>query len=138
MVECGSISEPPNFQNLTIWGIVTLVIMVIVGVDSIYGLQWAFHFSDGLYSVLGLIASGCGVAGLVLVILSIVYHNTLYMTISIFCFLISSLVGIVMLIFYIAKGDDLNGNSILHLALSVFICVLFYLQNKGFSPSAAA
>ena len=140
MVECGSYSEPPNFQNLTVWGIVTLVIMAILGLDSIYGASWAIKFDDTLYSVLILIGSGFGIAGLILVILSLVLKTPHYMTIGIFCFLISCIVNTVYLVFCIIRGDfkDQSLSAILHLALDIGLCILFFLQNKGFTPSSSA
>ena len=125
MVECGTASEPPNFSNLTVWGIVTLVIMAILGIDSIYGAMWAIDFQNTLYSILILVGSCFGIAGLVLVILSLVQKNPHYMTVGIFCFL---------------NGDFKNNSvsAILHLALDIGLCILFFLQNKGFTPSSPA
>ena len=137
MVECGSMSEPPSFQHITIWGIVTLVIMVILGFDSIYGVSWAIKFDHHIYSILILIGSVLGVAGLVLVFLSLFQRNPLYMTFGIFCFLISCVIHAVYLVLCIINGDFENNSSsaIIHLCLDIFLCVLFYLQNKGFTPS---
>ena len=137
MVECGAYNEPPNFQNLTVWGIVTLVIMLILGIDSIIGVTWALGFSDLLYSILILVGSGLGVAGLVLVILSIVQKNPSYMTFGIFCFLVSCIVHTVYLVFCIIRGDFSNNSTsaVAHLILDIVLCFLFFSQNKGFTPS---
>ena len=138
MVECGSMSEPPNFQNLTIWGIVTLVLMVAVGALSIDGLIWALGFHGKfIFSLLLMIGSGCGVAGLILVILSLAQRIPTYMTIGIFCYLVCCIVHIIYIVFCLIDGADLHLQTIFNLALDIFLCVLFYLQNKGFSPSAA-
>ena len=140
MVEWGSYTEPPNFQNLTVWGIVTLVIMAILGLDSIYGASWAIKFDDTLYSILILVGSGFGIAGLVLVILSLVLKISHYMTVGIFCFLISCIVSTIYLVFCILRGDFENqsASAILHLILDICLCILFFLQNKGFTPSSPA
>ena len=140
MVECGTASEPPNFSNLTVWGIVTLVIMAILGIDSIYGAMWAIDFQNTLYSILILVGSCFGIAGLVLVILSLVQKNPHYMTVGIFCFLISCIIHAVYLVFCILNGDFKNNSvsAILHLALDIGLCILFFLQNKGFTPSSPA
>ena len=135
MVECGSYKEPPNFQNLTIWGIVTLVIMVILGIDSIYGAIWSLGFGDALYSILVLIGSCFGIAGLILVILSLVQKNPQYMTYGIFCFLISCIIHTVYFIICLIRGDHLNVGAVIHLIFDICLCVLFYFQNKGFTPS---
>ena len=135
MVECGKIEEPPSVQNITVWGIVTFVIMAVLGISSIYGVIDACNFGDLLYSLLLLVGSAFGVAGLILVIFSIVQHNGAYMKTGIFCFLISCLVHIVLLIFYIIRGDSVNEGSILQIALDIFLCYLFYRQSGGFTPN---
>ena len=50
MVECGSIEQPPSFTNLTVWGIVTFIIMLILGVSSIMGAIEGCHFGN-FYSI---------------------------------------------------------------------------------------
>ena len=135
MVECGSMSQPPSFSNITVWGIVTFIIMLVVGIDSIYGVMSAIHFNDFLFSILLLVGSGFGVAGLIIAILAIVQSNGTLMKLAAFCFLISCLVHIVLLIFSIF-GSGLYLGAILQIILDVFLCYLFYLQNSGFSPSA--
>ena len=135
MVECGSFREPPNFQNLTIWGIITLVIMLILGIDSICGAIWSLGFHDSLYSLLVLIGSCFGIAGLVLVVLSLIQKNPQYMTYGIFCFLISCIIHTVYFIICLIRGHHLNASSVLNLILDILLCALFYFQNKGFTPS---
>ena len=136
MVECGSISQPPSINNLTIWGIVTYIVMIVVGGSSIFGVYDALHFNDSFYSIILLVGSCFGVAGLVLVIISFVKNNPTYMKLGVVCFLISVIVHIALLILYIIKGD-FNLPNVLQLALDIFMCVLFYLQSNGFSGAAA-
>ena len=135
MVECGSIDQPPSFQNLTIWGIVTFVIMLVLGAMSLYGVIDGCKFGDSFYSILLLIGSLFGVAGLILVILSLIQSNGMYMKMGIVCFLISCLIHIVLLILYIIRGEGFHASTILQLLLDIFLCYLFYRQSNGFGAA---
>ena len=139
MVECGSIDQPPSIQNLTIWGIVTFVIMAVLGISSIMGVVEAFRGSLSLWSIILLIGSGFGAAGLILVILSIYQNNPVYMKIGIFCFLVSCIVSVVLIILTLVnvKEGDLYISTFLQMALNIFLCYLFYRQSSGFSPAAS-
>ena len=139
MVECGSIDQPPSIQNLTIWGIVTFVIMTVLGISSIYGVVEALNGSLGLWSIILLVGSGFGVAGLILVILSIYQNNPVYMKIGIFCFLVSCIVSVVLIILTLVKVKEggLYISTFLQMALNIFLCYLFYRQSGGFTPSVA-
>ena len=136
MVECGAIDQPPSFQNLTIWGIITYICMLIIGINSIYGVIGALGFHNALIDILNLVGSGFGVAGLIFAILSIVQHNGAYMKISMTCFFICCIISLVVFVFYILKGGLTAGNilsCLLNLALSIFLCYLFYVQSKNFA-----
>ncbi len=135
-MECGTIDQPPSFQHLTIWGLVTFIIMLILGIDSIYGVIDGCHFGDGFYSVLLLVGSAFGVAGLIFVILSIIQRNGTHMKLGALCFLISVIIHVVLLILYIIRGSGINVPSILQICLDIFLCYLFYRQSNGYSSSA--
>ena len=138
MVECGSIDQPPSIEQLTIWGIITFVIMLVVGLSSVGGVLEVLNSQITLWSFILLAGSGFGVAGLVLVIISLVKKNPLYMKMGIFCFLISCIINIVLIVLALLNVSDshLYFSSILHIALDIFLCYLFYRQSSGFSPSA--
>ena len=141
MVECGSMDQPPSVQNITIWGIVTFVIMAVLGISSIYGVMEALNFGS-FWSIIGLIGSGFGVAGLIFVILAIIQNNGVHMKIGIFCFLISCLINIVLFIIGLIGLMNADGKAHFHagnlltLLLDIFLCYLFYRQSSGFSPGA--
>ena len=97
MTECGSIDQPPSIEHVTIWGVVTFVIMFIVGLSSVYGVLEALNTILTLWSFILLAGSGFGVAGLVLVIISLIKKNPLYMKFVIFFFLIFFLNEVLML-----------------------------------------
>ena len=130
MVECGSMNQLPSFSNITIWGIVIFIIMLVVGIDSVNGVIYALHFKDSLISILILVGCGFGVAGLVFAIIAIVTNNLANMKIAALCFLISCLVNIVLLVFSILRSG-LYIESILQIILNVFLCYLFFVQSNG-------
>ena len=138
MVECGSMDQPPSIQNLTIWGIVTFVIMAVLGISSIYGVMEALKFGS-FWSIIGLVGSGFGVAGLIFVLLSIFQNNSVYMKIGIFCFLVSCIINIVLFILGLLGlwGDGkFYVGSLLQLLLNLFLCYLFYRQSSGFTAAS--
>ena len=132
MVECGAIDQPPSFTNITIWGIITYICMLFVGISSIYGLLGGFGDLWGIISVIG---SAFGVAGLIFAILSIVQKNGAHMKIAMTCFLISCVISAVIFVIFCLKGSINSGNFlhfVLHLLLCLFLCYLFFVQSKNF------
>lgn len=134
MVECGTIDQPPNIHNLTIWGIVTFVIMLVLGVGSIYGVMDSLRMND-FWAIIGIVGNGFGVAGLIFVLLSIFQNNPVHMKIGVFCFLISCIINIVVFIIFIIRDKGLYYGGLLTLLLDIFLCYLFYRQSNGFTPS---
>lgn len=137
MVECGSIESPPSFTNITIWGIVTLICMLFVGISSIYGLigSASFGSENFFFDLINLIGSCFGVAGLIFAILSIVQKNGAHMKIGMTCYFISCLIAVVVFILSIIYWGKIEIRSILHLLLCIFLCYLFFVQSKNFSSS---
>ena len=132
MVECGSIDQPPSFKNITIWGIVTLVIMVLLGVDSTIGFINGIKNNDGFYYFFLLIGSAFGIIGLILAVISIIARTGGFMWIGLFCFLISCIIHIVLLILNLIGDVDVNLGSIFQIVIDIFLCYLFYRQSGGF------
>ena len=136
MVECGSMKDPPSIENITVWGIITFVIMAVLGLASIYGVLNALQFWS-IWSILDLVASGFGVAGLIFVILSLVKKNPLYMKFGIICFLVNCICCLVLFLLYFINNDEEKKAEkitswLLRLVLDVFLCYLFYLQSGSF------
>ena len=69
-MKCGNISDPPSRSKTTIWCIVELVIMGIVGINCIYGFFDCLAL-NGILSLIGVIGNGFGVAGLIFVSLAL-------------------------------------------------------------------
>ena len=133
MVECGSMDQPPSFKNLTIWGIVTLVFMLLLGIDSIIGLISGIVNNDGFYYFLLLVGSACGIVGLILVLITVITTNGTFLWISLFFFLSSCIIHIVLLLIcLIGRDEGVNLGSIFQIALDLFLSFLFYRQSGGF------
>ena len=132
MVECGSMNQLPSFSNITVWGIIIFIIMFVVGANSVFGVIHALDFKDSLLSILILIGSGFGVAGLIFAILAIVQSNLAHMKVAALCFLISCLVNVVLIVFSIIRDGFFFG-TILQIIFNVFLCYLFYVQSNGSS-----
>ena len=135
MVECGSMSSPPSFRNLTVWGIITFVIMLVIGITSINSVVPPLGFNHFFIDLLNLIGGCFGVAGLVFAILSIIQSNAAHLKISMTCYFVSCLIMLLSFILGIIYSDP-NVNSILHLLLCIFLCYLFYVQSKNFSSTS--
>ena len=142
MVECGSMKDPPSIENITVWGIITFVIMAVLGLASIYGVLNALQFWS-IWSILDLVASGFGVAGLIFVILSLVKKNPLYMKFGIICFLVNCICCLILFLLYFINNDEEKKAEtitswLLRLVLDVFLCYLFYLQSGSFEGVSQA
>ena len=134
MVECGSIDQPPSFSNITIWGIITYICMLIVGVTSFWGLAGALGFKGNfLIDLLNIIGCGFGVAGLIFAILSIVQHNGAHMKISMTCYLVACVISLVIFVLCLIWYGDFRFGSLLNLLFCIFLCYLFFVQSKNFA-----
>ena len=92
-------------------------------------------FGHGFYSILLLVGSGFGVAGLIFVILSLVQKNGAHMKIGIICFLISCIIHTVLFILYLVGGEKIYFANILQLLLDIFLYYLFYRQSNSFGTA---
>ncbi len=138
MVECGTIESPPSFTNVTVWGIITMICMLFVGISSIYGVIGSASFgSDNFFfDLINLIGSCFGVAGLIFAILSIVQKNAAHMRIGMTCYFISCLIALVVFILSLIFWGKVEIRSIFHLLLCIFLCYLFFVQSKNMGASA--
>ena len=138
MVECGSIDSPPSFTSVTVWGIITMICMLFVGISSIYGVIGSASFGSNYFFVdlINLIGSCFGVAGLIFAILSIVQKNAAHMKIGMTCYFISCLIALVVFILSIIYYGSVDIRAILHLLLCIFLCYLFFVQSKNMGASA--
>ena len=129
-MECGDIHEPPSRSRVTIWCIVELVIMAILGLNCIYGFAESAG-AKGVWAIIGLVANGFGIAGLVFVILAIWQENGSYMKIGTLCFAVTLIISIVLFIYNLINGHT-SGSSIIHFILNCFLCYVFWIQSGGF------
>ena len=125
-MECGNISDPPSKSKKTIWCIVELVIMAIVGLNCIYGFFDCMAL-EGILSLIGLIGNGFGIAGLILVSLGLWKENGTFMKIGILCYAVCLVMSIVVFVFTLFSGVRVS--SIIHFIFDIFLCVIFWMQS---------
>ena len=129
-MECGDIHEPPSRSKVTVWCIVELVLMAIIGINCIYGFAEAAKM-DSLLAIIFLVGNGFGIAGLIFVILGIWKENGGFMKTGTLCFAIALIISIVIFVLNLLHGD-ITGSSIVHFALDCFLCYIFWVQSGGF------
>ena len=129
-MECGDIHEPPSRSKVTIWCIVELVLMAIIGINCIYGFAEAMKM-EFLWAIIFLVGNGFGIAGLVFVILAIWKENGAFMKIGTLCFAIALIISIVIFILNLINGH-VSGSSIIHFIIDCFLCYVFWIQSGGF------
>ena len=137
MVECGTMDQPPDINNITIWGIIIFIIMGILGLMSIGGVIESVN-NFNFFAIIALIGSGFGVAGLIFVILALYQKNPAHMKTGTLCFLISCIFHTVLLVIAICAGEHLYITSILQLCLNIFLCYLFYRQSNSLGTTTKA
>ena len=125
-MECGNISDPPSRSKTTIWCIVELVIMGIVGINCIYGFFDCMAL-EGMLSLIGLIGNGFGVAGLIFVSLALWKENGAFMKIGILCYAVCLIMSIVIFVFTLFSG--VRGSSIIHFIFDLILCIIFWMQS---------
>ena len=136
-VECGTIDSPPSFTNITVWGIITMICMLFVGVTSFLGIIYA-DFGHLFFGLINLIGSCFGFAGLIFAIISIVKKIPAHMKISMTCYFISCLIAAVSFVLGFLISDNKIQNiltPIFHLLLGIFLCYLFFVQSKNLGSS---
>ena len=129
-MECGDYHEAPSRAKVTVWCIVELVLMAIIGLNCLYGFAEATRMQN-LYSIIFLVGNGFGIAGLIFVILGIWKENGGFMKTGTFCFAIALIISIVIFVLNLLNGD-ITGSSIVHFLLDCFLCYLFWVQSGGF------
>lgn len=131
MVECGNIDTPPSKANITIWGIVELILMVIIGLLCFFGFFDILRYSDiNVWSIINLIGNGFGIAGLVFIILGLWQSNASYIKIGIVCFLVSILIYIVCLVYGILSGAGISFKNLFSLLLNLFMAYVLWRQSS--------
>ena len=96
-MECGDIHEPPSRTKMTIWCIVEFVIMIFLGINCIYGFAENASLKN-FWNVIGLVANGFGIAGLLLVCYAMWAENGAFMKIGTLCFAVTLIFSIVLFI----------------------------------------
>ena len=131
-MECGDYHEAPSRAKVTIWCIVELVLMAIIGLNCLYGFAEAVKM-DHLFTIIFLVGNGFGIAGLIFVILGIWKENGGFMKTGTFCFAIALIISIVIFVINLLDSNHkITGSLIVHFILDCFLCYLFWVQSGGF------
>lgn len=131
MVECGNMETPPSRSNMTIWGIVELIVMGVIGLTCLFNLfDYVNRGIGGVWSIIGLVGNGLGLAGLVFICLGLYQSNSGHIKIGIICFLVSTLICCVCIVFSILNGEKLYFGMIVTLALYIFIAYVLWKQSS--------
>ena len=127
-MECGDVREPPSRSKMTIWCIVELVIMAIVGINCVYGFFDSLQLEGNfIWVLISLIGNGFGVAGLIFVCLALWKESAAFMRIGILCYAVCLIIGIIIFIFSIFNG--FRPSSLIHVIFDIILCVIFWMQS---------
>ena len=133
MVECGNIYTPPSRSNMTIWGIVELVVMVLIGVSCLLNVLHTLGSHIDTLSIIWFVGNGFGVAGLVFVILGLFFTGVYHFRIGMICFFISIIIAIVYIVFQILSGYEIYFATIVYLCLDIFMAYVLWVQSGHLS-----
>ena len=133
MVECGNIYTPPSRSNMTIWGIVELVVMVLIGVSCLLNVLDALHYKMNLWTIIWFVGNGFGVAGLVFVILGLFFTGGYHFRIGMICFFISIITAIIYIVIMIIDYQSVYFSTIIYLCLDIFMAYVLWVQSGHLS-----
>ena len=129
---CGDIDRPPSRSNNSLFAIVELVIMGVVGVlclvDLVRLIQWMGDHKDwDVIEILRIIEYGLIVAGLVLIIIGIFCSPSQYqIRTGILCFCVGTILAVVILVLLI--NDDRTSDTLFfNICYMIFLIFLAYI-----------
>ena len=129
---CGDIDRPPSRSNNSLFAIVELVIMGVVGVlclvDLVRLIQWMGDHKDwDVIEILRIIEYGLIVAGLVLIIIGIFCSPSQYqIRTGILCFCVGTILAVVILVLLI-NDDRTNDTLVFNICYMIFLIFLAYI-----------
>lgn len=130
-MDCGNMETPPSRGNVTIWGIVEIVVLAIVGLLCLFNFFDILRFGHlGVWEIVGLVGNGLGVAGLIFVALGLFQSNSAHIKIGITCFLVSIIISIVVLVFRILGGEKLYFGMVATVVLYIFLAYILWKQSS--------
>ena len=129
---CGDIDRPPSRSNNSLFAIIELVIMGVVGVlclvDLVRLIQWMGDHKDwDVIEILRIIEYGLIVAGLVLIIIGIFCSPSQYqIRTGILCFCVGTILAVVILVLLI--NDDRTSDTLFfNICYMIFLIFLAYI-----------
>ncbi len=129
---CGDIDRPPSRSNNSLFAIIELVIMGVVGVlclvDLVRLIQWMGDHKDwDVIEILRIIEYGLIVAGLVLIIIGIFCSPSQYqIRTGILCFCVGTILAVVILVLLI-NDDRTNDTLVFNIFYMIFLIFLAYI-----------
>ena len=136
---CGDLDRPPSRQNMSLFAIIELVIMGVVGILCLIGLVdfiKALNKSSGSWDVitiLRLIEYVLIVAGLVLIIIGLFCSISQYqIRTGIMCFAVGGILSIVITVLYITNSRTDENNffyNICYIILMIFLVWILWRQS---------
>lgn len=129
---CGDIDRPPQRSNNSLFAIVELVIMGVVGVlclvDLVRLIQWIGDHRDwDVIEILRIIEYSLIVAGLVLIIIGIFCSPSQYqIRTGILCFCVGTILAVVILVLLI-NDDRTNDTLVFNICYMIFLIFLAYI-----------
>ena len=136
---CGNLDNPPSRTNMSIFAIIELVIMGVVGVLCCIDLY--YYFKDGSHNwdtitVLKVIDCIIIVVGLALIIVGLFCCIGTYQIRSgILCFCIGCILAIIItiLIIYYKRNNDSIAFNICYIILLIFLAYILWRQSNHLS-----
>ena len=135
---CGDLDRPPSRQNMSLFAIIELVIMGVVGILCLIGLVdfiKALNKSSGSWDVitiLRLIEYVLIVAGLVLIIIGLFCSISQYqIRTGIMCFAVGGIISIVITVMYItdSRYEENFFYNICYIILMIFLVWVLWRQS---------
>ena len=129
---CGDIDRPPSRSNNSLFAIIELVIMGVVGVlclvDLVRLIQYMGDHKDwDVIEILRVIEYGLIVAGLVLIIIGIFCSPSQYqIRTGILCFCVGTILAVVILVLLI-NDDRTNDTLVFNVFYMIFLIFLAYI-----------
>ena len=135
MVECGNIDTPPSRSNMTIWGIVELVIMILIGVSCAFNVMDAISYRMNVWNIVWFVGNAFGVAGLIFVILGLFFTGGYHFRIGMICFFVSIIIAIIYLVITILHVGqrEIYFSTIVYLCLDIFMAYVLWRQSGHLS-----
>ena len=130
---CECLYVPPSRNNLTIWGIIELIIMAICGLlcaaELIEFFNTEGHYRTSIVLILVIVADVFIVLGLCLIIFGLFCSPSQSQIRSgIICFVVGAICFAVAIVYSAIQSGDIYFIQILHVILLAFLAYILWVQ----------